>query len=273
VIGYYDRPRAIVTRNNNVYLYIYICCIDVRLVHKTAACDFLFAHTRTFIWHLQKFDVWFRYNFIGTTHRAEKVKAHDILCDFIYVLLSNRESVYTAQLTRKQWLWVLAAPGLPGLELFLYEPPRTNSHPQTNRRSVANICAPHRLSSLSLVYFWHRTYIVSAWRMCGLILHWRRPRASDCLYTLTISQIHCTRIVARVGVVLWYGRRCVDGDNCECGDVGSDGVVTHSAPVPSTKSPNRTEIVIILWAILCLISRGWIHHKGLSKNCSIRAQA
>lgn len=71
--------------------------------------------------------------------------------------------------------------------------------------TVANICAPHRLSlthllSLSLVYFWRRTYIVSAWRMCGLALHWRRPLASNCLYTRTISQIRGTRIIACVSV-------------------------------------------------------------------------
>jgi len=136
----------------------------------------------------------------------------------IYVLLSNRESVYTAQRTRKQWLWVLAAPRLPGLELFLCEPPRTNSHPQTHwrrwRTSALHTVSISLSLSLSLVYFWSRTYIVSAWRMCGLVLHWRRPRASDCLYTRTISQIQGTRIVAWVGAVLKYRRRCVDGGSC-----------------------------------------------------------
>jgi len=98
--------------------------------------------------------------------------------------------------------------------------------------TVANICAPHRLTlsltpSLSLVYFWHRTYIVSAWRMCGLVLHWRRrPRASDCLCTRTISQISCTRIVACVSV--WY-------DKTDDGvDGGAGERVTRVVPTTAT---------------------------------------
>jgi hypothetical protein len=75
--------------------------------------------------------------------------------------------------------------GLPSLELFLCASPCPLS---------VNICAPP-----SLLYFWRWTYIVSA---DGCAVWPTGNRASDCLYTRTISQNHETRIVADVGGII-----------------------------------------------------------------------